>query len=61
MEIGWYLRFSRQDVIEALVRKDVLPGVEDAVFIATGWDLELFENNDYLKAVMTRQVKRGKN
>ncbi len=61
MEIGWYLRFSRQDVIEALVQKDVLPGVKDAVFIASGWDLELFDNRDYVKAVMTRQVKRGPN
>ena len=59
MEIGWYLRFSRQDVIEALVQKKVVPGVEDAVLIASGWDLELFENHEYVKAVMTRQIKRG--
>jgi len=59
MEIGWYLRFSRQDVIEVLVQKDLKPGVEDAVIIASGWDLEFFENDSYLRAVMTRQVKRG--
>ena len=39
MEVGWHLRFSREDELVFLVRAGLAPNVEDAVFIAGGWDL----------------------
>lgn len=40
MEVGWHLRFAREDALEFLVRSTLAPNVEDAVFIAGGWRLE---------------------
>jgi hypothetical protein len=40
MEVGWHLRFSRDDALEFLVQAKLAPNVEDAVFIAGGWALE---------------------
>jgi hypothetical protein len=40
MEVGWHLRFAREDALEFLVRSSLAPNVEDAVFIAGGWRLE---------------------
>lgn len=39
LEVGWHLRFSREDELRFLVRADLAPNVEDAVFIAGGWRL----------------------
>jgi len=39
MEVGWHLRFSREDSLEFLVQPGLVPNVEDAVFIAGEWTL----------------------
>lgn len=39
MEVGWHLRLSRDDDLVFLVQPQVAPNVEDAVFIAGGWEL----------------------
>lgn len=39
MEVGWHLRFSREDSLEFLVQPGLAPNVEDAVFIAGEWSL----------------------
>jgi len=40
MEVGWHLRFTREDALVFLVQPKLAPNVEDAVFIAGGWLLE---------------------
>lgn len=59
LEIGWYLRFSRQDAIEVLVREGYEPQVRDAVQVAGGWDLHTEERDGKLLARMTRKVPRN--
>ncbi|MBU1229925.1 MAG: hypothetical protein KKA55_13315 [Proteobacteria bacterium] len=39
MEVGWHLRFSREDELLFLVLSKLAPNVEDAVFIAGDWVL----------------------
>jgi hypothetical protein len=39
MEVGWHLRLSRDDELVFLVQPQLAPNVEDAVFIAGGWEL----------------------
>ncbi|OGR38531.1 MAG: hypothetical protein A2051_02975 [Desulfovibrionales bacterium GWA2_65_9] len=39
MEVGWHLRFSREDELVFLVRAGLAPNVEDAAFIAGDWTL----------------------
>jgi hypothetical protein len=39
MEVGWHLRFSREDELVFLVQSRHAPNVEDAVFIAGDWSL----------------------
>jgi len=39
MEVGWHLRLTRDDELTFLVRPQLAPTVEDAVFIAGGWAL----------------------
>lgn len=39
MEVGWHLRFSREDELVFLVKPQLAPNVEDAVFVAGGWTL----------------------
>ncbi|GAB6125919.1 hypothetical protein [Humidesulfovibrio idahonensis] len=40
MEVGWHLRFTREDALVFLVQPKLAPNVEDAVFVAGGWLLE---------------------
>lgn len=39
MEVGWHLRFSRDDELVFVVRSGLAPNVEDAAFVAGGWTL----------------------
>ena len=40
MEIGWYLRFARQDRIEALVDESALAQIRNHYSPDMGWTLE---------------------
>ena len=39
-EVGWHLRFTREDELAFLVRAGLAPNVEDAVFMAGEWLLD---------------------
>jgi len=59
MEVGWHLRFSRDDELVVLVQAKLAPNVEDAVFIAGGWTLawdRSMEAEGYLTARLTAQT-----
>ncbi len=57
MEVGWHLRFSREDSMEFLIQPKLAPNIEDAVFIAGGWTLEWRTpiEGDHLVAKVFRQ------
>ena len=61
MEVGWHLRFTREDTLEFLVQAKLVPNVEDAVFIAGNWSLtweqaaEAEPDGHTLRAVTKRQ------
>jgi len=62
MEVGWHLRFSREDEMVFLVRSGLAPNVEDAVFIAGDWVLSWepdAENPEHALARATRKTPRG--
>ncbi|MDP3427153.1 MAG: hypothetical protein Q8S17_07225 [Humidesulfovibrio sp.] len=61
MEVGWHLRFSREDELVFLVRSGLAPKVEDAVFIAgdwlLGWEPDA-QNPEHAAARVTRRTPR---
>lgn len=62
MEVGWHLRFSREDELVFLVRAGLLPNVEDAVFVAGDWLLSWepdAASPEHAAARVTRKVPRG--
>lgn len=62
MEVGWHLRFSREDELQFLVQARLAPNVEDAVFIAGGWELRwdrAAEPEGFLSARVVRTARRG--
>ena len=62
MEVGWHLRFSREDELVFLVRAGLAPNVEDAVFVAGDWTLAWepdAENSEHAAARVTRKTPRA--
>lgn len=63
MEVGWHLRFSREDELIFLVQPGLAPNVEDAVFIAGEWTLYWDEaasaGQEHLQARAQRKNPRG--
>lgn len=57
MEVGWHLRLSREDELLFLVKPQLVPNVEDAVFIAGGWTLE-WDRADEDKGQVTAVARR---
>ncbi len=58
MEVGWHLRFTRENELAILVQAKLAPNVEDAVFIAGGWTLEwdrTAESEGWLRARLVRK------
>jgi hypothetical protein len=63
MEVGWHLRFSREDELVFLVRAGLAPNVEDAVFIAGDWLLAWepdAANPEHALARVTRRTPRAR-
>jgi hypothetical protein len=54
MEIGWYLRLSRADVLEFLVVPTARPVLDDQLATVSGWSLTVEEAAGYLLAVYRR-------
>lgn len=55
MEIGWYLRFTRDGAIEALIDPAQLGQIEHALYIVPEWSLETFEENGHLRILLSRK------
>ncbi|OIO03689.1 MAG: hypothetical protein AUJ49_04110 [Desulfovibrionaceae bacterium CG1_02_65_16] len=58
MEVGWHLRFTRENALTILVGAALAPNVEDAVFIADGWNLawdRAAESQGFITARLTRK------
>ncbi len=58
MEISWYLRFHRGNSIVFLVGPAAQGQVEHALFIETGWTLDITPCEGGLRAEMHRKVPR---
>lgn len=57
MEVGWHLRFSREDALAFVVQAKLAPNVEDAVFIAGGWRL-VWDRSEEAAGLLTALVER---
>lgn len=55
LEIGWYLRFAKADVVEAELSPTGVESVRHAMHIHTDWELETTEHDGYTLARMTRK------
>ncbi|WP_319780832.1 hypothetical protein [Maridesulfovibrio sp.] len=60
LEVGWYLRFARTEKITALVDKGTEDQLRHQLEILPEWDLEIFEEEDHVRAVFHCKVPRGK-
>ncbi|UJX43144.1 hypothetical protein K9F62_06155 [Desulfovibrio sp. JY] len=58
LEIGWYLRLSRADVLEFLVAPNARPVLEDQLATVSGWRLDVRQADGFLRAVYTRHPPR---
>lgn len=60
LEVGWYLRFARTEIITALVDKGTEDQLRHQLEILPEWDLELFEEEDHVRAVFHSKIPRSK-
>lgn len=58
LEIGWHLRFAKQDRLEARFDRKALPQVDDHLFIVGGWNMDIEHQGDAVRAVFTRKAAR---
>ncbi|MEF2145524.1 MAG: hypothetical protein V3573_08770 [Desulfovibrionaceae bacterium] len=54
MEIGWYLRFTRDGDIEALIDEAQLGQIEHALHIVPEWEMESFKEDGHLRIRLRR-------
>lgn len=57
LEIGWYLRFARQDEVEALLGPKGLPQVRHQLKILPEWSLESEDRGDHTYVRLTRNTE----
>ncbi|MDO4767702.1 MAG: hypothetical protein Q4B25_06080 [Pseudomonadota bacterium] len=57
VDAGWRLRFSRKDREVFWVRPEVVPQLENVLYVATDWTLELHPAGECLRAVYTRKAR----
>ncbi|EPR41762.1 hypothetical protein dsx2_3000 [Desulfovibrio sp. X2] len=57
LEIGWYLRLGRQEILEALVAKKSAPQVEGHVAPDMGYRMEREERGENVLFRFTREKK----
>ncbi|CCH48535.1 hypothetical protein [Pseudodesulfovibrio piezophilus] len=55
MEVGWYLRFSKTDRVEAMVTAKTAPQVRHEAHIFRDWIFEFQDKEDHVLARMTRR------
>jgi hypothetical protein len=55
MEVGWYLRFTRDGAIEALIDEAQLAQIEHALHIVPEWTFETFRENGHLRVLLSRK------
>lgn len=51
MEVGWYLRFGREETVVALADKGTEGQLYNQLEILPEWSLEISEEEDHIKAV----------
>ncbi|WP_156900683.1 hypothetical protein [Maridesulfovibrio bastinii] len=54
MEVGWYLRFGREETVMALADKGTEGQLYNQLDILPEWSLEIEEETDHIKAVFKR-------
>jgi len=57
-EASWYLRFSRTDRQIFWVRPEVVPQLENALFIEPDWTLSLFPEGQFVRAEFARKARK---
>lgn len=57
MDAGWRLRYSRKNQEVFWVRPDVVLQLQDVLYIATDWTLELNPVGKWVRAVYTRKAR----
>ncbi|HAS89783.1 MAG TPA: hypothetical protein DCS48_10830 [Desulfovibrio sp.] len=60
MEVGWYLRFARTEEITALVDKGTEDQLHHQLEILPEWTIEIFAEEDHIRAVFRSKEPRGK-
>lgn len=55
LEIGWYLRLTKDGAIEARIDKAQLGQIEHALYIQPEWNLETFDENGHLRILLNRK------
>ncbi|GAB7023258.1 hypothetical protein [Salidesulfovibrio brasiliensis] len=55
MEIGWYLRFAKTDVVEMKADPGAVPQLFFALDIHRDWDMDTRDEEDYVVAVYKRK------
>ena len=56
-EASWFLRFSRTEQQTFLVRPEIAPQLQDALYIDPEWTLEFIPEGDFVRAVFTRKAR----
>jgi len=54
LEISWYLRFSRTDSFEALIRKGTLGQAKNALHLEPRWSMDVDDLGEHLRVRYTR-------
>lgn len=55
LEVGWHLRFSRDEEIEFLVDQSAKAQAEQAVYTASGWSMESADEGDHARVRYARR------
>jgi hypothetical protein len=56
LEIGWYLRFTRDGAIEARIDEAQLGQIDHALHILPEWTYERFDESGHLRILLTRKA-----
>lgn len=57
VDASWHLRFSRTDKQVFWVKPDVVPQLENVVYIETDWTLRLTSQGEWIRAEFTRKPR----
>ncbi|MBG0777271.1 MAG: hypothetical protein H0S85_12675 [Desulfovibrionaceae bacterium] len=58
MEVSWYLRFGRRDVVEALVKESSLDQLEHMLYVETDWRMSTGPADDAGGGLLARFTRK---